>query len=472
MSIKSLLNNKVVKAGSWYTLTEFFLKGITFLTIPIFTRLLSPSDYGTASLYLTWVNIFTIIIGLCLNTSITKGKYDFKDNYNAFVSSTMFLSVIIFIIYLVIFTVFNDVLLNITGLTKGLFYFMLLHAYFIFVRTSIIAKLRVEYKYKLISLISILTNILGVLLSIYLILNVYQDKRYMGQIIGNGSLIILIGVLFLGYLILNGKRILIDINYWKYALGLSLPLVLASLSGIANAQFDRIVIDKYIGESATGLYSFAYNVGMIISVLIHALDQAWTPWVYESMEREEYDKIKLRGKAYRNLITLFYICILLISPEIIRIMANSNYWDSLEIVPFIFMGYYFTFMYTLEVKTEFHYRKTSLISLGTMLSAGINIVLNIIFVPLYGAVAAAITTTISYLFLFIFHYIITSRIIKHSVYGLKFHMVSICQVIMGTAYYYIFKDILLMRIVGAIIVLFAFYKGVMKNDRILVKGKG
>jgi O-antigen/teichoic acid export membrane protein len=62
------------------------------------------------------------------------------------------------------------------------------------------------------------------------------------------------------------------------------------------------------------------------------------------------------------------------------------------------------------MKTEFFYRKTGLISLGTLLSAIINITLNIIFVPKFGYIAAAITTTISYLFLFIFHYLITSNL--------------------------------------------------------------
>ena len=128
MNIKDVLNHKVVKAGSWYTITEFFLKGITFLTIPVFTRLLSTADYGIASLYTTWVGIFTIIIGLNLDVSITKGKYDFKDDYDQFVSSVIFLSFLVFLAYILIFTLMGNKIQSITGFTGFLFYFMLLQA--------------------------------------------------------------------------------------------------------------------------------------------------------------------------------------------------------------------------------------------------------------------------------------------------------------------------------------------------------
>lgn len=461
MNIKSMVNNKVVKAGSWYTITEFFLKGITFLTIPIFTRLLTPSDYGIASLYATWVGIFTIIIGLNLNVSIMKGKYDFKENYNNFVSSVMFLSVLILVGYIIVFLAFGDVIRNLTGLSKSLFGFMVVQAYFTFVINSIIVKFRVEYNYKLVSIISIVVNILGVLLSIYLILYSLQELPYLGKILGSGILVIIQGFVFLIYIIIPGRGKLWNFNYWKYALILSMPLIIHSLSGIVNAQFDRIIINRYMGESATGIYSFAYNVGMIITVLTHALDQAWSPWTYEMMNEGNFAKIKSRGKIYRNFFAIAYAGLLFFSPEIVKVMADERYWEALNIVPYIFAGYYFSYLYTLEVKTEFFYGKTSLVSVGTVLSAIINIVLNIIFVPIYGYMAAAVATTISYLFLFIFHYLITSRVIKLSIYGFKFHLISIVYMLAITMYYIVFREMIFIRMVGILIIIilaFQYFK--------------
>lgn len=464
MNLKKFLNNKVVKASGWYTITEVFLKGIAFLTIPIFTRLLSTSDYGLASLYTSWVAFFTIIIGLNLNTSITKGKYDFKEEYDSFVSSVIFLSVLVFFGYIIIFTLLRDRIQSITGFSGAIFYFLLFQAYFSFIRTSLIAKLRVEYRYKKISIITILINIIGVILSIVLIVYVFHEQSYIGKIIGNGILIIIFGIVFLWYLLKTGGKKLINTVYWRYALMLSLPLIFHSLSSLVNAQFDRIIINKYIGESATGLYSFAYNVGMIMTVLTHALDQAWSPFVYETMESGNFKSLKLKGEIYRNFYTLAYSIVLLLSPELIKIMANEAYWESMVIIPYIFAGYYLSYMYTLEVKTEFFYRKTNLISIGTLLSAAINIVLNIIFIPKFGYIAAAVTTTVSYLFLFIFHYVITSKVMKKSVYGLKFHIHSLASMITITAYYVLFIDNYIMRILGVLLVIVLVYLLLKKTN--------
>lgn len=456
MNLKTILNHKVVKAGGWYTVTEFFIKGIGFLTIPIFTRLLTPEDYGIATLYLTWVSIFTIIVSLNLNTTFNKGKFDFKEDYNQLVSSTMMLSLIVFFIYVALFVIFNDFFTNLTGLTQGLFYLMIIQAYFSFVKTSIITKFRVEYKYKLISIISMIIAIGGIILSIFLITNFFEEQRYLGKIIGGAVLIVIAGPVFLYYLLSVG-RVYLNFKYWKYALFLSVPLIIHSLSGVLNVQFDRIVINKYVGDAAVGIYSFAYSIGMMISVLIHSLNQAWTPWVFEKMNEKKYTLIKSRGANYRDFVTLVYAGILLLSPEIIKVMADQRYWEGIQIIPWVFMAYYFSYMYTLEVNVELYYKKTGLISIGTLISALINIILNFIFVPIYGYMAAAVTTTISYLLLFIFHYLLTSKVIKHRVYGLKFHLVSFGYLIVINLYFILFIDFMLMRIIGCFIFLLLFY---------------
>lgn len=469
MSSMKFMKNRIVKASMWYTATEFFVKGLAFLTIPIYTRLLTTQDYGLASLYATWVSILTIIVGLSLNTSITKAKYDYKNEYDNYVASIMSFSFIIFFCCLLLFILLRNILENLTGFNTWILLFMLFQAYFTFVKTSLIAKFRVEYNYKKISIISILINLFGVALSIFLITSVFKEQSYLGKILGNGVLIVVFGMMFLIYMIRAGGGINVNKKYWKYALVLSLPLIFHSLSNLINAQFDRIIIDYYIDESATGLYSFAYNVGMIITVLTYSLDQAWAPWVYEMLEKGRFTIIKSRAKIYRDFYTVAYTILLFLSPELIRIMADQSYWESLVIIPYIFAGYYLSFMYTLEVKTEFFYKKTNLISVGTVLSATINILLNLIFVPKYGYVAAAATTTISFFFLFVFHYLITSKLMKKVVYGFKFHFRSLLYMMVITFYFVLFDENLLIRIIGIIVTIIIGYWSVSNKYKRLSK---
>ena len=285
MNFKETINNKIFKAGTWYAISNFFVKGINFLTIPIFTRILTTNDYGIVSLYNTWVAIFIIIIGLSLNESVRRAKYDYEKEYNEFVSSITVLSFLIFIMYIVILALFNNIVIKITGLNKSLFSLMIVQSFFSYINELTATKLRFEYKYKIISLINILKSLIAVLFSIYLITNIFNQERYLGRIVGVAIPIILLGMICSTYLIKKGKTF-VNFDYWKYAITLSIPLIFHGLSNVANSQIDRIIINKYIGDSATGIYSFAYNVGIIISVVAISLEQAWLPWFFQKFKDE------------------------------------------------------------------------------------------------------------------------------------------------------------------------------------------
>lgn len=466
MNLKSILNHKLVQAGGWYTFTNFFVSGISFITIPIFTRLLTTEDYGIVSLYMTWVGLFSVFISLDLAWSVQRGKFDFERDFNKYTSSILFLSLILFALFMGVFVIFEDFFVKLTGLPKWVFYLMVTQSYFTFVQGFSLSKLRVEYKYKFVSIVNVAIAVIGVGLSIFLIQNVFIGKEYLGKILGSGILIAISGFLYLMYFLYQGKEF-INFEYWKYALAISVPFILHNVSGVINSQFDRIIINRYVGSSATGIYSFAYNVGMIISVIFMSFYQAYLPYFMEKMKNEEYDSILMISKKYRDIITLVYAAILFISPEIIRIMSNESYWEGLNIIPFIFMAYYFNFMYTFETNTEYYYKKTKYISIGTTIAAAVNVILNFIFIPRYGYFAAAITTVVSFFVIFIFHYYITSRVMKNSMYGFKFHLTSFAYLMLITVFFMVFKDFIVIRIMGLVVLGILSYrllKGFMRKE--------
>lgn len=452
MKINHLLHNKVANASCWYTVTEFFLKGISFLTIPIFTRLLSPGDYGIVSLYTTWVGILTIIFGLGLGSSITKAKFVFKDDFENYVSNIIRLSLTAYCIFFGLFYLFRTPFKRIMNVNGTLYFLMLIQAYFSFLRVVLITKLRVEYKYKLLSLILIATSIWGEGLSLYFILNLFRGQAYMGRIMGLSVPVILTGSLILLYFLKHSIGKPIRFDYWKYALVFSLPIIGSSLSNVINNQFDRLVINQYLGESATGIYSFACNVGLGMQVVVSAIDQAWGPWVYEKMDKNQFSSIELYSKLYRNIIVGLFTVFLFITPEIVRIMADRNYKDAVNVIPFILAGYFFFFLYTLELKTVFFLGKTSYITFGTTAACIANIILNFIFIPRYGYVAAAATTTFSYLLQFLSYFYITNQMIGRKIYKAGYYLKSLGMVLAVVLFYMLFKDMLLMRMLGLLAV--------------------
>lgn len=76
---------------------------------------------------------------------------------------------------------------------------------------------------------------------------------------------------------INGKK-LISKKYWKYALTISLPLILHTLSSILLTSADTIMIKKFVDASAAGIYSFAYKIGMILQIIWVATNKAWVTW--------------------------------------------------------------------------------------------------------------------------------------------------------------------------------------------------
>lgn len=190
----------------------------------------------------------------------------------------------------------------------------------------------------------------------------------------------------------------------------------------------------------------------------HSLEQAWLPWFFQKFKEGKYESIKNRALIYRNAFVFIYIVVLMVSTELVKFMANESYWSGLEILPWIFMAYYFQFMYAFEVNVEYALKKTVLIPIGTVLSAIVNIVLNIIFIPRYGYVAAAITTVISYFLMFLFHFLMTTQVLKRNIYGLKFHLQSVLYLIIVTFLFIVFKDFLILRVFVMIIAALLLYK--------------
>mgnify|MGYP000604473678 CR=1 FL=1 len=434
-----------IKAGFWYTVGNFFLKGVSFITIPIFTRLLSTSDYGLVSLYMTWVSFFSIVVGLSLNSSVMRGYNDHKDDYDKYLSSTLFLSLLSFAVIVLLSTLFMNQLVTLTGFPFSIVLLILGQSYLMFVINFNNMKYISQYMYKKYLLISIGNTLSGVFLSFFLIM-VFQDDKYLGKIYGTFIPVFIIGTILFVSIYKKGKN-LINFKYWKYALVLSLPMIPHLVAHLILGQSDRIFIDKFVGSDYVGIYSFAYNIGLISHILLSSLNNAWVPWFYKKMDEKNYNKIVDKSRYYILLLISFIIGLIYVSPEIVKIMAPIEYSEAIWIIPVIVMSYFFQFLYTILVNIQFYYKKNFFIPLGTVIAGLVNIGLNIYYIPLYGYAAAAYTTLASYVILFLLHYIITRYFIKSDIYTFVFFIKPILLVIILTSIFFFLTEEILIRYV-------------------------
>ena len=95
---------------------------------------------------------------------------------------------------------------------------------------------------------------------------------------------------------------------------------------------------------------------------------------------------------------------MLVAPEVLQIMAPKEYWSGTTMIFPIVVASYIMFLYDLAVNVEYQFKATKKIASNTMMAAAINVGLNLIFIPIFGAIAAAYTTVVAYLFSMLLHY--------------------------------------------------------------------
>ncbi len=431
-----------LRAGFWYTVCNIISKGFSFFIIPILTRLLTKAEYGEYINYEAWKSLILIIVTGQLFASINVARFDFKEDLNKYISSITFLGTIFTGIVYVICLIFNESITHYTGLS--LQYINIMFVYFAtqgaFENFYTSARLHLRYKNVIIlSFVSTVTASLTSLLFCYLIKN-----KVFGVIIGKTLPLFILSSIIYIIILKKGKFNIINKKYWKYACSISLPLIFHALSHNLLRQSDRFMIKYYCKVDDLALYSLIYSIATISSLFFDAINNAWSPWLMNKLNDKNYTVIKKFSQPYFLLAWLISLTILFFVPEAVYIMGGPKYSAAVLAAPPVVLGLIIQFLYTFYVNIEIFNKKTKNISIATVLAAGINIVLNFIFIPRFGYLAASITTFVGYLFLLIFHMINVKKLGLLNIYNNKFNF-SLVLIFIGLSVscYYLYKTYVL-----------------------------
>lgn len=422
--------SNVLKASVGYTVGNILIKGISFLTLPLFTHYLTPSDFGIYTTYVSYESILTILVGLGLYMSIRAANIEFKGKIDQYVSFVNLLPYL-FAILLVLFSApFVQEITFFFGFENYNYIIFLLIAQSL--GSSVImmynSRISLDYSYKkyiILSLVSTLSNI-GV--SLVLILFFLKEAPFLGRILGTSLPIFVIGIV-LSISFIKKAKPKVNKEYLHFALSYSLPLVPHGLSQIVLAQFGKIVIQKVIGNFAAGIYGFVYTIAFIPQILVSSLDSAWGPWFFEKYDRKEINVLKDKTDVYIISFALITIILMSCGPEIVSIMGSSEYYDARKIVCPALLGVFFVFLYGVPAQVEYFYKKTRYLAIGTLIAAVINILACIYFIPRYGYQAAVYITVITYILYFIAHLLIAYHITDKNLPFNVLHMFTFATIV-------------------------------------------
>ena len=461
-----------VKASLWYTICNFLQKGISFIIVPIYIRLLTTAEYGEWSVFQSWRDILIIFASLNLYAGVyTKTLVDNKDDRDRYTSSMQGLGTIISLLLLAFYFLTHDWCNKEIGLTTP--YMLLLFLYFIVYPGFAfwMTRQRVEYKYKPMVLVTVIISILTPAISIFLLQN--TNLRTNALVLGFLIVQCGVGIIFYIYQFWKG-RCFFHKGYWQYAAKFNVPLIPHYLSLIVLNQSDRIMIKHYCGDSDAGIYSFAYQIASAINVLITAINGSRVPWTYENLKVKIYDGLKKITNTLVVMMAAIVLLVCLLSPEMISILGTSDYQIAVYVIPVVTLGIFYTFVYDLYASIEFYYGATQYVMYASVTGAVINIVLNAIFIPIFGFIAAAYTTLVCYIVFMLMHYFFSRKVIREqqlstavydnrTVFSLCLIITAICLGCMTTYNYPLLRVALIALIVGTIAVKRKTIKGLIKT---------
>ena len=276
-----------------------------------------------------------------------------------------------------------------------------------------LARQRYEYKYKLSGFVTMGSALIASLLSILTVIRLSKvDENLVaeGRLYSNYLIIYGVSAVIWFCTMLKGKTFF-NKEYWKLSLSLSLPLVGYSVASQILTVSDRMMISQMVGNSAVGIYSTLYTVSSLSLLVWQAVHSSFVPYIFRNIENGG-DGIKRVSSQLMTFYAAVAVLMTFLAPEIVRILATEEYCEAIYIMPPIAAGVFFTSFANLYSNIAVYYKKTKYVMYPAIIAAVSNLILNYIFIKIYGYMAAAYTTLFSYILFALFQGVWAKKICK------------------------------------------------------------
>lgn len=431
--LKSLLGQTAI-----YGLPTIVGRLLNYFLVPLYTAFLPASEYGKVSELYAWVAFLIVLLTFGMETAFFRFFHDKEDKKKVFQNS--FLTVVgINSVFLLVLLIFNQNIADAMLYSDHNEYIILLGLIVCIDAVSAMpmAKLRSENnatKFSIIHFTAILVNIgLNLIFLYFFYDNKHPEDGVLFILVANlmSSLVKPIGTLkeFIGLKFNFDKELAREMLKYSY------PLVIAGFAGIINETMDRAML-KYLlyhpeglsesaaaielkyAESQLGIYSACYKLAMIVSIFLQAYRYAAEPFFFAQAKNQDRNKLYVKIMNYFvAAVCLVFIGVALNIDIFKHFIRSEEYWAGLGVVPIllianVFLGIYFnqSIWYKLSNQTKFG----AYIAIG---GASLTLLINFIFIPIYGFWASAWATLIVY-----FSQMVASYLLGQKYYPIKYNL--------------------------------------------------
>lgn len=439
-----------LKHGGNYLIASIATSALAFVSIPIYTRLLEPKDYGIVSIFMGIVSLLASVMAFSTDRSISRYFFDQlgEDDFKRFVGTSSILAFFFFVINSALLYLFANQFGKLVGLDKEVVYLI--------IPMSIVNIIGLTFEQiygplkrsKEIALSSVVRVFLGFAFSVAFIF-VFKSDKFYGQILGQivaGFCIIFFWI----RLIKPYFKWSFDASYVKYIFTYSVPLIPYALSGVIIEQFGKIAVGGSQGLSQAGFYNLALTVSSIVNIAIGVTHQAWNPYYFEYMNSKNYKQLDTDFIRIFKLTIVIAFGVACFGKEIGILLAKKEFSGALHLIPIFTVGYIFSQLSFTHIRNFGYTKKTQYMTITILVSGISNVLLNVFLIKLLGELGAAISFVLSYVIMAVLAWFINIYFVKLHSTPLKPLVIPLFTVVPFYLLLYFIMDI--QSVLGAIIV--------------------
>lgn len=437
MRLPAFSKSKEFKASVVFVFASVCSQGIALISLPVFTRILSTEQMGVVTMYNTWLNL----IGMITTLGLTSGSFNiammqFGDKRAQYTSSALTLSLVVSVPLFVLSFPFGDFFSALLGLSVPLIHCMCAMLVLSPAINLWLMRQRYEYRYISVFVITVINSVIGTLFAIVAVVTATMlgvTELPEVRLFASSAVSALIAFAVGAFIFIKGKTFF-NKCYWVFALRTGFPLIVHSVAKYILDASDKILIGIFVGSAAVGIYGVLYSISSISLVFWSAINSALIPFIFERLKVDEGERV--RSVATPLLVSYLIICLLLMlfAPEVVDLLATESYEEAVYLVPPIASGIFFTSLYNLYSNLILFKGRTVFVMLATVVAATVNIGLNIIFLPIFGYIAAAYTTLVSCSLLALMQYLFSKKLKISYVLNNRFNLLlSIIVIVTGIA---------------------------------------
>ena len=414
-------------------LGKFATQFISLLLLPLYTHYLITDDFGIVDLLQTYITLFVPLLILRIDSAIFRFLIDVRNDEiqkKQIISNNIFLLVLSLIISLIA----GIIVINIFNIKYALL--VIINIFSLMISNVFLQILRGLGKNLHYSISSIITGIITLLINIVLIVfyNWNASSILLSSIIANSICSLYVVFACKLYKYIDFK--LVKKEEIKTILKYSLPMIPNSLSWWIVNVSDRTIITTILGSGLNGIYSVSCKFSNILNSIFSIFNMSWQESA--SLHINDEDRDVFFSNMINKLFFIFFSCslgIIVIIPLLFDILIGREYLEAYKYIPLILYGNVWNILISLIGGIYVAKKKTKEISNTTIISAIINIIVNICLIANIGLYAACISTIIAYMIMGIYRYVDCKKYVNLKLKIKKLVLVTIVFIISSFIYF-------------------------------------